>query len=251
MNGVDFCKGFHFHIFKAQKQHFTDHSKEPSTLHYIGCLIKGSAVIKSENQELVLSPGEVFYIPKGLFYQSRWQGENGKDLEWYSFGFDICPSNSTYGLQKIQCTDTAKALFEELCLEIPFTEKGIGRLYRFWGEIAETMEQTGQTYRDPIVKRATSYISRNPSHRIAAVAQYCNVSESGLYALFRKHAGTTPNQVRLEAQCRRAVMLLTTTNLSVQEISDMVDFSSTSYFRKVLRKVTGKTPLQIRKDATF
>ena len=43
--------------------------------------------------------------------------------------------------------------------------------------------------------------------------------------------------------------LLTTTDASVQEISDRLGFSSGSYFRKVLRSYTGKTPGQIRKHA--
>jgi AraC-like DNA-binding protein len=83
------------------------------------------------------------------------------------------------------------------------------------------------------------------------VADHCGISESGLYALFKKQLGKTPNDIRAEALCQKAIGLLTTTNKSVQEISDMVGFSSTSYFRKVLRKYTGKTPLGIRKDAAF
>ena len=48
-----------------------------------------------------------------------------------------------------------------------------------------------------------------------------------------------------------AVNLLSTTNRPVQQISDAAGFSSTSYFRKLLRKYTGKTPLQIRKESLF
>jgi transcriptional regulator GlxA family with amidase domain len=45
--------------------------------------------------------------------------------------------------------------------------------------------------------------------------------------------------------------MLTTTNKSVQEISDILGFSSTSYFRKILKLYTDKTPLKIRKEAVF
>ena len=251
MDEANFCNGFHFHIYKAQKKHFTDHSKEPSPLHFFGCLIKGTAVVKSENKELSLVPGEVFYIPKGIRYQSRWLGENGKELQFYSFGFDIAPTRTAYALQKVHCSDTAKSLFAELCQEIPFTEKGIGKLYRFFGEVAETMERSDGSYRDATVERAMRYISRHPDHHISQAARHCGVSESGLYALFRRHTDKTPNQVRLEALCQRAVAMLSTTTLSIQEISDTVGFSSTSYFRKTLRKVTGKTPMEIRKESAL
>ena len=83
------------------------------------------------------------------------------------------------------------------------------------------------------------------------VARYCNVSLSGLYGIFQKVLEKTPNEVRQEIQCKNAVHLLTTTNLSVEEISSRLHFSSSSYFRKILRKHTGKTPLAIRKGAQF
>ena len=108
-----------------------------------------------------------------------------------------------------------------------------------------------ETQLHPILDKATRYIFEHPNDRISAVAEHCNVSESGLYALFRKQLGKTPNDIRTEALCEKAVSLLTTTNKSVQEISDIVGFSSTSYFRKILRQQTGKTPLAIRKKAAF
>ena len=152
-------------------------------------------------------------------------------------------------LQKVACSETATALFKELCAEIPFTEKGIGKLYRFFGEAADSMERETQLH--PMIQKATQYIFYNPNARISAVADHCGISESGMYALFKKQLGKTPNDIRTEALCQKAISLLTTTNKSVQEISDMVGFSSASYFRKILRKKTGKTPLAIRKEAAF
>ncbi|MBQ4116900.1 MAG: helix-turn-helix domain-containing protein [Clostridia bacterium] len=52
---------------------------------------------------------------------------------------------------------------------------------------------------------------------------------------------------RCEILCEKAVTLLTTTDKSVQEISDMHGFSSTSYFRKILYRYTNNTPRDIRK----
>lgn len=249
MNEANFCSGFYFHIFRFHHYHFTDLSKTPVPRHYFGCLIKGSAVIKTSNQELRLQPGEIFYIPKGLYYQSRWYGDSDNNIEFYSFGFEIAPSRESFLLQKVNCSPAASALFGELCREIPFTEKGIGMLYRFFGEVSDDMERETQLH--PMIEKATQYIFYNPNARISAVADHCGISESGLYALFKKHLGKTPNDIRTEALCEKAIRLLTTTNKSVQEISDMVGFSSTSYFRKMLRKFTGKTPLAIRKESVF
>lgn len=249
MNDANFCSGFLFNIFRFKHYHFTDLSKTPVQRHYFGYLTKGSAVIKCESRELQIIPGDIFYIPKGLNYQSRWYGDDEDDIEFYSFGFDIAPTKESYYLQKITCSPKAALLFEELCSAIPFSEKGIGMLYRFFGEVAADMEQ--ETFRHPVIERATQYIFSNPNARISAVADHCNMSESSIYALFKKELGKTPNEIRTEALCEKAIGLLSTTNKSVQEISDTVGFSSTSYFRKVLRKQTGKTPLEIRKESAF
>lgn len=251
MNQVNFCNSFVFNIFKFDNYHFTDCSKNPVQRHYFGYLTKGTCIIKTAHTELTLKPGEVFYIPKGLKYQSQWFGAEENKIEFYSFGFAIAPTENSFVLQKISCTPTAKAIFEELRTQIPFTEKGIGILYRFFGEVAEQMEYAKKPCRNSAVEKATQYISQNPYIKISQVAAHCNMSESAIYSLFKKHIGKTPNEFRLQVLCEQAVNLLSTTDKSVQEISDTVGFSSTSYFRKILKKHTGKTPLQIRKESAF
>lgn len=218
-------------------------------MHYFGCIKKGSAEIITKKEKLELKPNEVFYIPKGLKYQSRWFSEEDGQIEFYSFGFEFSPINKSYILQKINCSKKAKELFDDLCLEIPITDKGIGKLYYFFGEIADSMKQTESTYTNSIVEKAIEYMIDHPNFKISDIAKHCNISESGIYSIFKKHLNKTPNQVRLDYLCKKAVLLLTTTDKTVQEISDSLEFSSTSYFRKVLYRYTQKTPKEIRKSS--
>ena len=69
-----------------------------------------------------------------------------------------------------------------------------------------------------------------------------------VYGVFKKACNTTPIEKKQEIFCERAAELLITTDLSVEQISEMLNFSSSSYFRKIFKKHTGKTPLQIRKN---
>ena len=41
------------------------------------------------------------------------------------------------------------------------------------------------------------------------------------------------------------------TDKKIEEISSMLNFSSSSYFRKILKQHTGKTPREIRKNRGF
>jgi len=249
LNDINFSKSFSFNIFKFEKFHLTDNSKIPVDKHYFGCIIKGFAKIISEKEKIEIKPNEIFYIPKGLKYQSQWFSDDNGQIEFYSFGFELSPINKSFILQKINCSQKAKNLFDELCLEIPITDKGIGKLYYFFGEISHNMKQAKKATVNPIIEKATEYMTEHNNFKISDIAKYCNVSTSGIYSLFKKHLNKTPNDVRLEILCENAVLLLTTTDKSVQEISENLGFSSTSYFRKILYKHTGKTPREIRKSS--
>jgi len=251
LNETNFFKSFNFNILKFNKYHLTDNTKTPIGCHYFGCIIKGSAKIKTQEAELLLHPDEIFYFPKGLKYQSQWFGENENDVIFYSFGFEISPINKSFVLQKINCNNTAKELFKDLCANISNKEKSIGILYHFFGEVADCMQQAKKGHINPTVEKAIEYINQNPNIKISKLAKNCDISESGIYLLFKKYTGKTPNDIRLEILCDKAVTLLTTTNKTIQEISDTLGFSSTSYFRKIFKTHTGKAPLQIRKESAF
>ena len=246
MNSANFSKSFRFNIFNLKKFHVTDHTKKPIPLHYFGYIIKGTAEITAKNEKLELKPNDIFYIPKGLNYQSQWFGE---EITFYSFGFEISPINKSFVLQKIHCSEKAQEIFHELCKEIPFTDKGIGKLYYFFGLIADGMKQRKNPATNSVMEKAIEYMTENPNCKISDIARRCNVSTSYIYCLFKKHLNKTPNDIRLEILCEKAILLLATTDKTVQEISDILAFSSTSYFRKILKAYAGKTPREIRKNA--
>lgn len=251
MNDANFSNCFSFNIFKFERFHLTDNSKTPNARHYFGCITKGTAEIVSKNEKIAIKPNEIFYIPKGLKYQSRWFSDDNGQIEFYSFGFELSPINKSFILQKINCSEKAKQVFDELCREIPVTGKGIGRLYYFFGEVSDNMQQAPDTYTNTVIENAMEYMDRHPDFKIADIAKYCSISESGIYSLFKRELNQTPNEVRLKILCKKAVLLLTTTDRSIQDISDALGFSSASYFRKTLKQHVGKTPSKIRKDATF
>ncbi len=250
MNNTQFLEIFYFRRYRRHKYYFTDHFKtNGSPGHFIARMIRGSAKLKTRNKTVTVSEGDIFYIPNGLKYQSFWYGDAENEILFDSFRFLNFPvlDSYNYSLQVIHCSDSAKELLLSLSGEMSVNCTTVGKLYLFLGEVLGGMEQRAKHYND-IADIALDYMHSNTDFRISDVADHCKVSESTLYGVFKKAYNTTPIEKKQEIFCRRATELLITTNLSVEEISEQLNFSSSSYFRKIFKKHTGKTPLQVRKN---
>ena len=245
MKQIVFSRKFFFVRYSYEKYHYTD-ARDGANMHYLAYMCKGRCRIVSDEGTIEAGPGEALYIPMGLGYQSYWYGEDGVSL--HSIGFTHFPEAGTqsFRLQRL------KPEFWEPVAQIPLTGEvdsaGLVALYSVLEKLVPVMETEQSTDCTRILEEAVKFIRQDPFCRIPDVAHHCCVSESALYGIFRRHAGQTPNEFKQAVLAEKAVRLLTTTNLPVQDISDRLRFSSASYFRKVLKKYTGKTPRQIRKE---
>ena len=103
--------------------------------------------------------------------------------------------------------------------------------------------------RERLYQRAYAYISDHPELRVPDLARHLGMSESGLYAFFRSYAHATPIEIKNRIQVEKAISLLRSTDISVEEISERCGFSSVAYFRRIVLHHTDKTPTRIRKEA--
>ena len=178
-----------------------------------------------------------------MHYRSHWYAENGSNV-FYSFGFSHLPSNIDYKMQKIE---GAGDIFDECFGDVTVSADSIAGLYKFFARVQDRMIPRCNMAQDITALRVVDYMRTNTDAAAAEVAKHIGISESGLYNVFRLSLGKTPLEVRRGLVVERAEELLLTTDMSVEEISARLGFSSSSYFRKVVYKVTGKTPSAIRK----
>lgn len=243
MNEAGFYKGFRFVQYRYGKYRCTDCS-QGSDRHFIGYLEQGHCKLVSQDVTLEVSAGEAFYIPMGLPYRSYWHGEQ---VCFRSYGFRFFPEaqNRSFALQKLPPD------FVPMILEIPLQRTpdscALSALFGLLGKLVPRMTLSPLGMHHALLLQAMDYMHENPQCTNEQVAAHCCISPATLYTLFRRESGSTPNEARQAMAVKKAVQLLTTTDLPIQHISDQLHFSSTSYFRKVLRKHTGKTPMQIRK----
>lgn len=254
MNSINFYNNFTFRKFNFAKYRFTDHFAYPgSPSHYIGKLIKGSARLNTHRNSINVKEGDIFYIPKNTLYQSRWYGDKNGEIQFLSIGFKVFPKdeNINYSLQHL-CPDTnAIKLLEEIETNLTVDCYNIGILYQFLGEVMKDMEIDSARGTDKRIKQAIDYMSQNISCTVSDIALHCNISESGIYALFKRALNKTPIEIKQGILIGKAQEMLITTDIPVEEISNSLGFSSSSYFRKILKKHTGMTPTAIRKQTQF
>lgn len=253
MNSIQFFNSFRFNRFIYQKYHFTDHFKtNGAPRHYIARMIQGHAKLNTKKGSITVKAGDIFYIPKGVKYQSFWHGNEDECVILDSFGFDYFPNPETTGftLQKIYCSDTASAILHEISGDMPVNCFTVGKLYTFLGIALDGMERESVHYKD-ITEVAIEYMQTHTQYHMEDVAAYCGISRTTLYEIFKKAFHKTPVEMRQQLLCEKASELLTTTDFSVEEISTQLNFSSSSYFRKIFKKHIGKSPLEVRKQSQF
>lgn len=246
MNSIIYYKNFNFNLLTFHKHKYSD-LRGGSPYNYVAYMLKGHSRIVSKDIMVEINEGDLFFIPEGLSYQSYWDSPD--DIVFLSFGFHYFPEakQKQFILQKIECDEEIKEAFRQIPVN-NINSHTVGAFYSALSTFVDKMLFKPQDAKKELIEKATEYIYENINCSVSDIAKYLLISKSKLYDVFRKEEGTTPNDLIQRIRCKRAESLLATTDKSVQEISDRLGFSSTSYFRKVLKLHTGKTPLQIRKE---
>ena len=99
------------------------------------------------------------------------------------------------------------------------------------------------------IEKAVAYINEN-LHRdlsVQSISRSTNLSKTLLYNTFHQRFHCTISGYISARRVERSMDLLRTTDLSMEEISQRVGFSSASYYSKIFKKHIGRSPLQYRK----
>ena len=255
MKQILFYKSFSFRTIILHSFRHTDNSKG-IPCHFVGRMHSGNGIIRAvSGEELHLSAGDIFYLPAGLQYHSYWKTDKTGDrsVSWESYGFTHLPipSETRYAMQKIYPSAEAVKWLDNLEQDQTVSAASVGYLYLFLSKVLPDLRIVESDPKKALLQTALDYIMRNESFTVPELARACGISESGIYALFRKYANTTPIEIKHRLIAERAVAMLTNTDMTVETIALSLDLCSSAYLRKILKKQTGRTPLQIRGDAKF
>ena len=251
MNDIHFSDTFSFRNITFTSYHHTDNRKG-APMSDLAYMKKGHANIVADNQSLQVKEGDVFYIPKNLSYQSYWYGE--EEISFISLGFLKLNAKecTKFELQTIPCDEQLVEKIKQIpttCNQVSC--KTLSMFYDVMSEIIPKLKHASESNEEKTVEQIKHCIRQNPHCSLPVIANMCAISEPYLYALFKKIVHMTPNEYKQMVLCNMGIDLLLTTDKKIEEISNILNFSSSSYFRKVLKKHTGTTPREIRKNSGF
>ncbi|MFC5407560.1 AraC family transcriptional regulator [Cohnella soli] len=102
---------------------------------------------------------------------------------------------------------------------------------------------------DSLGYRIKQYIDLNYSQDIPLheIANHLYISPYYLSHIFKEEMGYSPIHYLIQRRIGEAKTMLLNTQLSVQEIAELVGYSNANYFSTLFKKATGKSPSEFRK----
>lgn len=236
----------------------------------IYCIINGTVDFSTPLGQLSAKSGDVLYIPRRQRYTAKWKGI--PDIVFYGidFAFDIksefgniVGSTSVFDNYPLQVLSkdlfedeqTAQAcfsrLYEEYCNPHEMGLKAISDFYCFFTRVQSYLDKRVLSSPDSPVELATAYIEQHcgEDFYMEELARMCGFSPSRFYSLFREYTGLTPVEYKNTVRIRKSQKLLEA-GKSLDEIAEVLGFSSAAYFRKVFESVTGMLPGVYKKNAS-
>jgi len=111
-------------------------------------------------------------------------------------------------------------------------------------EYSKTMKENNRKRYSKKINDAKNFIDHNLSmdFTLQDIADFVKMNPSYLSRLFKKEVGVNISDYILNEKIIEAKIMLDYSNYSLLEISDILNFSSKSYFIKCFKKVEGITP---------
>lgn len=102
----------------------------------------------------------------------------------------------------------------------------------------------------PNIKNAVDYIENNYTidFKVDELAKIAFMSTSRFYPQFKKETGLSPIDYKNKVRIEHAVTYLSTSSYSIEDLTTILGFNSSVYFRKVFRKIMGENPSTFSKS---
>lgn len=217
-----------------------------------GCKIK---YIDKNGKTFTASSGDVVYVPKGSEYKAQlfdFESHNSHTIGINFLLFDdagesVCLSNDILVFQPNE-KKILPMLFQKTLkfnkLEALLKNR-IVLMEILLSLSADVFEKPVSCYVEKALQYLSEHVEENPS--ICKLAKLCNISEVYFRKQFKAYVGVSPQEYRNGLRLSKARSYLEYGEISVQEISDTLGYSTVSHFIKEFKSHYGLSPLKYRK----
>ena len=199
--------------------------------------------------------GDVVYSPVGSEYKAQMFDFEGEEAHTVGINFMLYdesgePLTFSHGVEILPSGDgkVLSRLFHQLISHDPtihFTQNRIVLM-----EIISAIASGGTSHSyskgiDGAIKYLTDHVAENPT--VSELAAISHVSEVYFRRQFKLRTGMTPIEYRTHLRLSKARSYLAYGDISVQEISNTLGYSTVSHFIKEFKRYNGISPLKYRK----
>lgn len=243
----------------SSRYHWENQKRGPAYLFQY--TLKGSGTVKIGGQEHILDEGKAFFL-KMPGEESYYFDETRNEAPWELIFIMLeCHGAERYCLyieerlgkiislpvshEAIQLLLKLHADAKKQRLQDPFILSS--RAFQFLCLLCSA-SQASAVSDSGLPERARDYIRQNSSRPIGIsdVAAFLKVSPSHLSREFYKTTGMKPIDYLTRVRLERAVDLLASSSMKIEDIGNRCGFSSANYFGKVFKRHMELTPAQFR-----
>lgn len=225
-------------------------------------IIKGEGDFASKSfEKRRLKAGSVFMLFPGEWHNYKPDENTGWEVWWVGFKGTIVDNliNEKFFLKtspifKIGFNDEVVQLFHKILGvanegNMGFQQLAASMVLLILGYLSYTNKNIQFADKGIVnkVNEAKVIMTENPKTSPQDVAKLLNISYSGFRKIFRKYTGMSPSQYCIQQKIYRSKEFLISTDKSIMEISDILQFDSTYYFSTSFKNKTGMSPTEFRK----
>jgi len=215
-------------------------------------ILRGSCRVEYGSGEILyLHQEDVWYIPKGLPYTSYWETED--NIIYIKLEFEADDFSLKYKTMQAFHLPEMKSDFTYL-YEHQESELLFGNLSVFF-RILDTLtprlkqEKTASLHR---ILPALKYLQQQDSAsvKVQELAAMCYMSSSRFYEVFREAIGESPINYKNRIRVAHAKMLIQE-GKTLDEVCELLHFSSPSFLRRMMKKFLGITPKEAKRNESI
>lgn len=250
-------------LFCGKRENTLNYRREPITRDYylFVYIINGTGKLYLKNKTLNLKSGDMFvnnlneeysfHADENERWDIRWLAVRGNTVEEFLCKFfkNTNVIHLDNGIAMTECFNQIFYLMDSDDVADKYT--CISRVYDFLSLLykSSSLGENGSNY----VTEAKIFMKKNFAEKITVkdVADHLKINASYFSRLFTKEMGVSPIKYLSTVRIQKAAELLTTTNMSIEDISYSVGIDDALYFSRFFKKVTGSSPMQFKKINKF